>query len=231
MTDKKQKGFITLFQVNSFIATTRRFMWVYLKTIIFNPNHSRGLPVSSDNATVANQPVGFEAGLKACRWRIHQIRSDSRIGNKMPVIALENFLVELYPEHWFDLGLMVLDEPEQNIFIETFTQMTPVPASVAVTLSSETPKDYPCLDTGFSVTVGQIMATNLGVPHTDWHKNYAGVTRQEMVYLTAKTLATLYQSVLATKTQDYVMVAEEAKPSSTPDNDSPLSKNLVVDLK
>lgn len=146
--------------------------------------------------TTAAQPVGFPAALKACQDRILQVRGSNGVGNKLPVIALENFLVEIYPEHWFDVGLMVLEEPDENIFLETFTQMTPIPASVAISLASETPTDYPYIDTGYSVTVGQVMGTNLQVQHTEWHEHYTGTKRSEFVYLAAKTLATLYKNVM-----------------------------------
>ena len=145
----------------------------------------------------AVQPVGFPAVLKACQDRILQVRATNGVGNKLPVIALENCLVEIYPEHWFDVGLMVLDEPETNIFLETFTQMTPVPSSVAVSLLSETPKDYPHANTGFSVPVGAVMGANLQVAHTEWHESYTGTKRSEFIYLAAKTLATLYKGALA----------------------------------
>lgn len=150
-------------------------------------------------STTAAQPVGFQAALKACQDRILQVRSSNGVGNKLPVIAVENFLVEVYPEHWFDVGMIVLEEPEENVYLETFTQMTPVPSSVAVTLASETPKEYAYADTGYSVTVGQVMATNLQVPHTEWHESYTGTKRSEFIYLAAKTLATLYKRVLAQK--------------------------------
>lgn len=157
----------------------------------------------------AAQPVGFQAALAACQDRVLQVRGSNGIGNKLPVIALENFLVEVFPDHWFDVGLIVLDEPEQNIFLQTFTQFTPVPSSVAVSLGSETPKDYPYAGTGYSVTVGQVMGTNLQVSNTEWHEKYTGTKRSEFIYLAAKTLATLYKNVIE---QQEKTVAEEAKP-------------------
>lgn len=130
----------------------------------------------------------------------------------MPVIALENFLVEIYPEHWFDVGMMVLDEPEEEIYLETFTQMTPIPASVAVALASETPEDYVHAGTGFSVTVGQLMATNLQVAHTEWHERYTGTRRSEFIYLAAKTLATRYKEVMGEKERERVVVDNQNVP-------------------
>lgn len=147
------------------------------------------------NQTAA-QPVGFPAALQACQDRILQVRAGNGIGNKLPVIAVENFLVEIYPEHWFDVGLIILDEPEQNIFLETFTQMTPIPSPVAVAMAAQTPSDYKYLDTGYSVTIGEVMGANLNVAATEWHQLYTGTRRSEFIYLAAKTLATLYKSAM-----------------------------------
>lgn len=156
-----------------------------------------------EQSKTAAQPVGFAAALKACQDRILQVRMGNNIGNKLPVIALENFIVEIFPEHWYDVGMIILDEPDQNIFLQTFTQMTPIPASVAISLASETPADYPLKDSGFCVTVGQVMATNLNVPHTEWHEAYTGTKRSEFIYLAAKTLATLYKNIIDVQDRSY----------------------------
>lgn len=158
-------------------------------------------------ANTAEQPVGFEAVKKACHDRISQVRNSNGVGNKMPVIALENFLVEIYPDKWFDLGLIVLDEPDQGIYLETFTQMTPIPLSVAVALQSETPVDYGHKETGYSVPVGQVMGQNLQVAHSEWHAEYTGTKRCDLIHLAAITLATLYKNVI--EEQDRVREGRE----------------------
>lgn len=155
-----------------------------------------------EQSRTAAQPVGFQAALKAGQDRILQVRAGNGVGNKLPVIAVENFLVEIYPEHWFDVGLIILDEPEENIFLETFTQMTPIPSPVAIALAANTPRDYKFIDTGYSVTVGEVMGANLQVAHSEWHQLYTGTRRSEFIYLAAKTLATLYKSRLEQQERD-----------------------------
>lgn len=66
-----------------------------------------GLPASS--AGIAAQPVGFAAGLKGAEHRINSIRAENpRVDDHLPVVAVENFLVELFPDQWFDAGVIVL---------------------------------------------------------------------------------------------------------------------------
>lgn len=164
-------------------------------------------------SNIAAQPVGFAAALKGCQERIQQVRMGNNVGNKLPVIALENCIVEIFPEHWFDVGLIVLDEPDQNIFLQTFTQMTPIPASVAVSLASDTPAEYPFRDSGYSVTVGQVMGANLNIAHTDWH-SHCGTKRSEFIYLAAKTLATLYKNIMDVQDKSYG--TKDEVPASSP---------------
>lgn len=152
--------------------------------------------MAAHQPATATQPVGFASALAACRERINHVRTINQAGPHLPAIALENFLVEIFPDRWFDLGLLVLDDPEQNIFLETFTQMTPIPLSVAVSLAADTAPDYAGRATGFSVPVGQVMAANLQVAHTAWHEKYTGTKRSDMIYVAAKTLANLYKGVL-----------------------------------
>lgn len=163
----------------------------------------------NQESQTAAQPVGFPAALKACQERILHVRSSNGIGNKLPVIAVENFLLEVFPGHWHELGLLILDEPEQNIFLETFTQSTPIPAPVAVSLAANTPEDYKFKETGFSVTVGEVMGANLNVSHTEWHQLYTGTRRSEFIYLAAKTLATLYKTQLEQQEKDQLRLAAQ----------------------
>lgn len=165
--------------------------------------------MDSSKCQTAAQPVGFPAALLACQQRVLQVRSGNGVGDKLPVIALENVLVEIYPEQWFDVGLLILDEPEEKIFLQTFTQMTPIPSSVAVSLRSDTPKDYACADTGFSVTVGQVMGANLQVSNNEWHEHYTGTKRSEMIYMAAKTLARRYKDVLEAREGEAAVVREQ----------------------
>lgn len=48
---------------------------------------------------IAAQPVGFAAGLKGAEHRINSIRAENpRVDDHLPVVAVENFVVELFPD-------------------------------------------------------------------------------------------------------------------------------------
>ncbi|XP_058448540.1 protein PRRC1-like [Malaya genurostris] len=154
-----------------------------------------GLPTQA--AGIAAQPVGFSAGLKGAEHRINFIRAENpRVDDHLPVVAVENFLVELFPEQWFDAGVIVLFDYAKNILLKTVTQMTPIPLPVIASIQADTSDDYQLKDTGFAVTVGSVMAKNLNTNHTEWHKTYTSVSRSEMILSAAKTIATLYKQAV-----------------------------------
>lgn len=154
--------------------------------------------LSTQTAGIAAQPVGFAAGLKGAEHRINSIRAENpRVDDHLPVVAIENFLVELFPDQWFDAGVIVLFDYAKNILVKTVTQMTPIPMPIVTSIRADTPEDYELKDTGFAITIGSIMAKNLNTSHTEWHKTYTSVGRTEMILSAAKTVATLYKQAVA----------------------------------
>ncbi|XP_050100832.1 protein PRRC1-like [Anopheles aquasalis] len=163
-----------------------------------------GLPAQAPG--IAAQPVGFAAGLKGAEHRINSIRAENpRVDDHLPVVAVENFLVEIFPDQWFDAGVILLFDYAKSILLKTVTQMTPIPQPVVAALQADTPEDYLLKDTGFACTVGSIMARNLNTPHTEWHRTYTSVSRPEMILGAAKTIATLYKQA----TLDYYNQLEQ----------------------
>lgn len=49
---------------------------------------------------IAAQPVGFEAALTSAEGRINYLRSTGRIHPQHPIVAVENFIVELQTD-WY----------------------------------------------------------------------------------------------------------------------------------
>lgn len=155
-----------------------------------------GLPAQA--AAIAAQPVGFAAGLKGAEHRINSIRAENpRVDDHLPVVAVENFLVELFPDQWFEASVIVLFDYAKSILLKTVTQMTPVPLPVVASIQADTPENYQLKDTGFAITIGSVMAKNLNTHHTEWHKVYTSVARSEMILGAAKAIATLYRQAVA----------------------------------
>lgn len=145
---------------------------------------------------VAAQPVGFEAALNSAEGRINSLRSSGQIHPHQPIVAVENFIVELHSDCWFDLGLLLLDDPGEDILLQTYTQVTPVPPDFVNQARTATPEDYPFKESGFAVTVGQIASQNLQVHHSMWQEALTGVSRREALVLAGRTLAGLYRTRL-----------------------------------
>ncbi|KAJ8672996.1 hypothetical protein QAD02_004257 [Eretmocerus hayati] len=142
----------------------------------------------------AAQPVGFSAGVKAARERIAAVRRNPSIPVDIPIVAVENFLLEVGDDKWYDLGVIVLEDGKQNINLQTFTQMTPVPSQMVETARESTPENYS--KDGLAVTIGSLMSSNLQVPHTEWHHALTGVSRRDMIFLAAQSLAGIYKNTI-----------------------------------
>uniref|UniRef100_A0A1B6MA66 Non-canonical purine NTP phosphatase/PRRC1 domain-containing protein n=1 Tax=Graphocephala atropunctata TaxID=36148 RepID=A0A1B6MA66_9HEMI len=151
----------------------------------------RGL--AADAKGMAEQPVGFEGGLRGAWLRIEAIRAHYP---EAPIVAVENFLVELSPDKWYDVGAIVLSDIVRGLTLESFTQMTPVPSAIVAMAQEETPADYVTSAQGFKIPIGSLMASNLHVHPSEWHQAMTGVSRREMILLAARSLVNIYKNSL-----------------------------------
>ncbi|XP_046970140.1 protein PRRC1-like [Vanessa cardui] len=147
---------------------------------------------AAQSDVTAAQPVGYAAAYAAAKQRIAYVRSEhSELTNNVPVVAIEGFLQETVTDRWYELSLLVLTQPSLGIELQLQSQATPVPgAAVAAAGAEPSP-------TGYSLTIGSIMATNLQVPHTQWHEATTGVSRREILLFAARSLAGSYKKLLA----------------------------------
>ncbi|XP_076140483.1 protein PRRC1 [Alosa pseudoharengus] len=152
-------------------------------------------------SNIAPQPVGYAAGVKGAQERIDSLRRAGIIHEKQPVVSVENFIAELFPDKWFDIGCLILDDPGNGVHIETFTQATPVALEHVQQAQSLTPPDYNLRWSGLLVTVGEVLERNLPhVSRTDWHQAFTGMSRRQMIYGAAKALAGMYKQRLPPRT-------------------------------
>ncbi|KAL2100211.1 hypothetical protein ACEWY4_004605 [Coilia grayii] len=152
-------------------------------------------------SNIAPQPVGYAAGVKGAQERIDGLRRAGIIHEKQPVVSVENFIAELFPDKWFDIGCLILDDPGNGVHMETFTQATPVALEHVQQAQSLTPPDYNLRWSGLSVTVGEVLERNLPhVSRADWHQAFTGMSRRQMIYGAAKALAGMYKQRLPPRT-------------------------------
>ncbi|XP_077593917.1 protein PRRC1-like isoform X3 [Stigmatopora nigra] len=153
-------------------------------------------------SNIAPQPVGYAAGLKGAQERIDSLRRSGAIHEKQPVVSMEKFIAELFPEKWFDIGCLILEDPAHNTKVEVFTQATPVALHYVQQAQSLTPPDYSLGWSGLLVPIGQVSE---GGPHdadgTAWLEATTGMTQRQMMYGAAKALAGIYKRRLAPRTQ------------------------------
>ncbi|XP_038072140.1 protein PRRC1-like [Patiria miniata] len=149
---------------------------------------------------IAPQPEGYAAGSKGTQERIDNLRRNGFVDETQTVVSIENFIVELLPEKWYDIGCVLLQDPVHNITLETFTQATPVPLDLVTSAQAMTPPDYTLRWSGLAVTIGEVVERDIpGVNRGDWHVALTGVSRRDMIYSTALALAGMYQLRLPLK--------------------------------
>uniref|UniRef100_A0A8C8R9Q5 Proline rich coiled-coil 1 n=1 Tax=Pelusios castaneus TaxID=367368 RepID=A0A8C8R9Q5_9SAUR len=148
-------------------------------------------------SNIAPQPVGYAAGLKGAQERIDSLRRTGVIHEKQPAVSVENFIAELLPDKWFDIGCLIVEDPVHGIHLETFTQATPVPLEYIQQAQSLTPQDYNLRWSGLLVTVGEVLEKNLlNINRIDWHMAFTGMSRRQMIYSAAKAIAGMYKQHL-----------------------------------
>ncbi|ELK11618.1 protein PRRC1 [Pteropus alecto] len=152
-------------------------------------------------SNIAPQPVGYAAGLKGAQERIDTLRRTGVIHEKQTAVSVENFIAELLPDKWFDIGCLIVEDPVHGIHLETFTQATPVPLEFVQQAQSLTPQDYNLRWSGLLVTVGEVLEKSLlNVSRTDWHLTFTGMSRRQMIYSAAKAMAGMYKQRLPPRT-------------------------------
>ncbi|XP_061656744.1 protein PRRC1 isoform X2 [Syngnathoides biaculeatus] len=148
-------------------------------------------------SNIAPQPVGYAAGLKGAQERIDSLRRTGLIHEKQPVVSMEKFIAELFPDKWFDIGCLILEDPGLNIRVEVFTQAIPLALEYVQQAQSLTPPDYSLRWSGFMVTVGEVLERSLtNISRTEWLQAMTGMSQRQMIYNAAKTLAGIYKRSL-----------------------------------
>lgn len=148
-------------------------------------------------SNIAPQPVGYAAGVKGAQERIDSLRRTGVIHEKQPVVSVENFIAELFPDKWFDIGCLILEDPGLGVHLEVFTQATPLTLDSVHQAQSLTPPDYSLRWSGLLVTVGEVLERSMpNVSHADWHRSVTGMSRRQMIQSAAKALAGIYKQKL-----------------------------------
>ena len=79
--------------------------------------------------------------------------------------------------------------------------MTPVDSKMVAVLKSETGENYTKRWSGFKLQLGSVMEKQLNVPKEKWHETLCGISRQEILRLSAKALANTYKKKLMAKVE------------------------------
>uniref|UniRef100_H9GJ50 Uncharacterized protein n=1 Tax=Anolis carolinensis TaxID=28377 RepID=H9GJ50_ANOCA len=181
-------------------------LWGFIKGVAGNPMVKSVLDKTKHSVetmitTLDPGMAPYITGLKGAQERIDSLRRSGIIHEKQPTVSVENFIAELLPDKWFDIGCIIVEDPIHGIHLETFTQATPVPLEYVQQAQSLTPQDYNLRWSGLLVTVGEVIAKALPhVDRTDWHAAFTGMSRRQMIFSAAKALAGMYRQRLPPRT-------------------------------
>lgn len=157
--------------------------------------------VRSQPKNVAAQPVGFAAAKQGATERIDIVRDQNPEAREdgAVLVAIENFLLEVGDDEWVDMGCIILSDSTRNIKLCSYTQPTNVPYGVIQKLKDATGEDYPLSWSGFSTTVGSVMAERLNVHPSKWHEAASGVSRGALMNNAATSVAYSYKIAIKAK--------------------------------
>lgn len=156
-----------------------------------------GLRALTAESGIAPQPVGFAATRRGAFGRIESLREQSAIRPREIIISIENGLVEVFPDHWMDVAVLVLRDDENNITVETVSQAVPAPIEHVRAAMAATPADYALRETGWAVTVGHmIKKAHPNINDADWAPLVCGVSRQSQLHFALVVLLGMYTAAL-----------------------------------
>ena len=151
---------------------------------------------------VAAQPIGLEAGRDGAWGRIRHLRRQffSHPMNSRVAVSIENCITEISPGAYFDIGCVALDDPHNQIKLETFSQCISVPKEIIEQAKSATSRTYHLRNSGYEVTAGQIIEKeNPHIPAADFHRRFCGISRRELLTTACQVLAGEYARELIGK--------------------------------
>ncbi|XP_043197865.1 protein PRRC1-like isoform X2 [Amphibalanus amphitrite] len=154
--------------------------------LVFGKATVQGVP--SPGPCLVPQPVGWQGARAAAEARVQSLRSSGLVPAQQAIVAAEGFIVQLQPERWFDMTLLLLDEPAGSA-LSVFTQPTEVPEAWVQRMEGSTPPDHPQRWAGLQLTVGQVASETLQVAPSAWHEVTCGLTRRELLLPAARSLA------------------------------------------
>ena len=90
---------------------------------------------------------------------------------KQCIVSIENFIAELVPDMYFNLGSVLLSASMNSSELHLLTQAIPVPIEYVYPARDRTPTDYPLKWSGYLLTLGQILHSQFPMVNPeDWHE-------------------------------------------------------------
>lgn len=174
------------------------------------------------SSLIPEQPVGFDCALQGVRNRLHSLPQEVIAADY--IVAIENY-IEQSPDtqRWYDKGLIVLQEPSQEIVLTTKSVFIPdMYVQLAQQMSTEVSEN------GFSTTVGaaiQYSFPDRSIDPHDWHceVEFGGVSRQQLLQDTLNKA--LYDSQLNFLKSLVITYPDFPKPGITFANFLPIVHN------
>lgn len=116
-------------------------------------------------------------------WKINE----SLNFKKNPTVAIQNILLQVN-ESWFEQTALVIKDPERNLILQNFTQTIPIPVSF-VNRAFQMP-EHAGLDQH------KALSSYLNKLGLNWQQPVFGISRRDILSLTARMLVKFYKNHL-----------------------------------
>lgn len=153
--------------------------------------------VSVDATSEPKTLIGFASAVKSAESQIKLAKITHDIPDDIPIIGVQSFIYEVDVDKWYELSVILLEDKKNDVNLQTFSQMTPVPSQFVTMAKTETPDDYPLLSKGLAISIDELMADNLQVSKNEWHHALTGVSRRDSLLLSSQSLAGIYKNTIA----------------------------------
>lgn len=90
----------------------------------------------------------------------------------------------------------MLDDAARQFRLHAFSQLTPIPKDYIDRMKSQTTDQYPLKELGFPVDIQQVMIQTGFYAVGDWHQQFSGLSRQEILRNAAAAVAFMYKRSL-----------------------------------
>jgi len=159
---------------------------------VFSSVTGRGLgtPGAGD---FPDQVIGYAAAVEACIEKCSRLRKSGLVLGKMPIVAMQALLVELFPDGWHWAACILMAQSDNRHFY-AFTQPIHVPPTAIQLLKERTPSSHPFAS--FACPLETVLSELFSLEANNWQLHISGISKSDLLGSAAIVLANQYKNAI-----------------------------------